>query len=514
MKRVLCVLVLVLLTAGVLFAGGQRGRAAVPDNQLILVQPMMPTHFDPGRALEVPASRALALIYNTLVYQDGEGNIIPGLATSWEFLDAQTLLLNIRQGVRFHNGDILTADDVAFSLNRASASPFTAAITDFIREAVAVGPHQVRVTTHAPFAPMLAHFTHTATSIVNRRVVEALGDAHAMAPVGTGPFMFYNFVAGDRYELKRFDGFNAVKPGLPPGRLPAIEHIIVRIVPEGGVRTIELETGAAHIFVDVPTAEVPRIRAHRDLVMYDIPNFSINTWFGFNTRRAPMNDIRVRQAINYAIDIESIVNVAWGGMGSVARGPLPTTVGGARVFPVHPQNIPRARELMAQAGFPNGFHMDIWTNAGNPMRADAMTIIQAQLRAINIETTLRIYEWGVLLPGTGAGEHYSWLGGWVTSTGEADYGLYPLFHSINFGDMGNRFFYHNPRVDELLEFARSNTDWTVRERAYHEVQELIMRDMPLIPLWQASELHATRSNVGGFHVTGAGHLHLWNVYFR
>ena len=485
------------------------------DTHLIVVQPMMPTNFDPHLLNEVPGGRANALIFSTLVYQDDDMNILPGLATSWEFLDAQNVVFTLRQGVRFHNGNIMTADDVVFSLNRAGSSPHVAMITDFIQEAVALDDHTVQLTTRFPFAPTLAHLAHTAASIVNREEIERIGDdAHMFAPIGTGPFKFYEFVAGDRFELVRFDDFNSVKPGLPEGSLPQIARITFRIVPEPGVRTMELEAGSAHVSVDVAAAEVARIRADANLNMFEIPNFALNTWFGFNNARPPFDDIRVRQAVAYAIDIESIVYVAWAGLGFVGTGPLPTTVGGARSYPITPVNIERARELMAEAGLADGVTINVWTNAGNSMREDAATMIQAQLRAINIETTISIYEWARLLPGTADGEHNAWLGGWTTVTGDADYGLYPLFHSANIGEPGNRFFYSNPRVDYLLEAGRSTTDEAERYPIYVEVQDLIMADVVLIPLWQSAELHATGNMIGGVDITPAGVLRMWNFYFR
>ena len=514
MKRTLF-LVIVLLSVALMFTGcpGRDGPTHAPG-LLQVVQPMMPTNLDPTLANEVPMSRANYLIFQTLVYQ-WEGEIVPGLATSWEFLDPRTVVFTIRDGVRFHDGSILTVDDVVFSINRASVAPPVGIITNMISEAVAISPNQVQVTTEFPFAPILNHLAHSAVSIVSRDVVTRLGDSgHTMNPVGTGPFRFHTMVAGDRFELVRFDDFNSVVPGLPAGQLPAMEHIIFRIVPEGSIRTIELETGAAHIVVDVAAAEVARIRAHADLDMVEIPNWGLNTWLGFNNQRPPFNDIRVRQAIAYAIDIPAIVGAAWPGVGVVARGPLPSTVAGFVEFPVIPQNIERARQLMAEAGFADGFAADVWTNEGNPMRADAAVMIQAQLRALNIETTVRIYEWGVLLPGTAAGEHNMSLMGWNTVTGDPDYGLFPLYHSANWGEAGNRQFFHHPRVDQLLDQGRSETDPANRMAIYREAQEVIMANLPLVPLWQSSELHAARNNVGGFSVTPDGRLPLWLVYLR
>ncbi|MDR2569245.1 MAG: ABC transporter substrate-binding protein [Oscillospiraceae bacterium] len=483
----------------------------VGETHLQVVQAMMPSTLDPTLNNEVPQSRANYLIFQTLVYLDG-GKIVPGLATSWDFVDPQTLILQLREGVKFHNGNILTAEDVVFSINRASASSHVAAVTDMIDEAIALGDYEVQITTQFPFAPLLSHLTHTATSIVNKEEVERIGDdEHGLNPVGTGPFMFDNQVAGDRYELVRFDDFNSVVPGLPEGQLPAVERITFRVIPDPSVRTIELETGAAHVLLDVAATEVARIRDHSDLNMFEVPNFALNSWLGFNVQQDHFKDIRVRQAVAYALDIPSIVDVAWASLGMVATSPLPSTVPGYIEFPVIQQDIEKARELMEDAGFADGFTTDVWLNEGNAMRADAATMIQAQLRAINIDVTINIYEWATLLPATAAGEHEMSIMGWTTATGDADYGLYPLHHSENWGESGNRNFYSNARVDELLELGRSETDPDARIAIYQEAQKLIMEDMPMIPLWQAAELHATRSNVHGFVVTPNGNLPFWNV---
>ena len=490
--------------------------AEVSETHLIVVQPMLPTNMDPTLANEVPGARFHSLVYSTLVYQDANLNIIPGLAESWEFIDAQTIVFNLRQGVRFHNGNILTAEDVAFSLNRAGESSHVAVITGFIDEVTVIDDHTVQVRSEYPFAPILNHLAHQAASIVNAAHVQAVGDeAHgASYPVGTGPFMLYRFVTGDHFILERFDDFNSVKPGLALGQLPAVERITFRVVPEAGVRTIELETGAAHINLDTGTAEVARIREHPELNMFEIPDLSLNSWLGFNHTREPLNDIRVRQAIAYVLDLDTVVAVAWDGLGVRAQGPLATTVWGAQTFPTRQHNIERARELMAEAGLADGFTTSIWTNEGNPMRAEAATMIQHMLLALNIEASIHIYEWATLLPATAAGEHDMSIMGWVSVTGDPDYGLYPVFHSNNHGDAGNRNHFTNARVDELLILGRTNTDPDVRYEIYAEVQQIIMDELALLPMWQGANLHATVANVGGFNVSPAGIPSLWTVYIR
>jgi len=486
------------------------GGGSTAEMHLQVVQAMMPSTFDPTLNNEVPQSRANYLLFQTLVYQH-EGQIVPGLATSWEIPDPQTFIFNIREGVKFHNGTVLTADDVAFSINRSAASSHVAAITNMISEAVAINDNQVRITTEFAFAPLLNHLTHTATSIVSRAEIERIGDDHGQAPMGTGPYKFDSLVAGDRFEFVRFEDFNSVVPGLPEGTKPAVTRITFRVIPEASVRTIELEAGTADVLVDVQAADVSRLRSHADINMVEVPNWALNTWLGFNTQKPPFDDIRVREAIALAIDIPAIVEVAWAGVGSVASGPLPSTVPGFVGFPIRQQNVEKARELMAEAGLSEGFSTDVWVNEGNAMRAEAATMIQAQLRALNIDVTPMIFEWATLLPATAAGEHGMSLMGWTTATGDPDYGLYPLHHTDNWGDSGNRNFYSNPRVDELLELGRSETDNTRRMGFYKEAQELIMNDIPMVPLWQAAELHAARNNIKGFSVTPNGSLPLWNI---
>ena len=481
------------------------------ETHLNVVQAMLPTNLDPVLANEVPMSRANYLIFQTLVYLDG-GAVVPGLATSWEFTDPETLVLQIREGVKFHDGSILTAEDVVFTLNRAGEAPIVSAITGMIKEAEITGDHEVTLTTDFPFAPILLHLSHTANSIVSKAVVESIGeDEHTLHPIGTGPFKFVSQVAGDRYDLVRFDDFNSVVPGLPEGQLPSLESITFRVIPDPSVRTIELETGAAHVVLDVGATEVSRIRDTADLNMYEVPGFSLNSWLGFNMGKPPFDDHRVREAVALAIDIESIVDVAWAGLGIVGTSLIPTTVPGFKAFPIIPQDIDRARELMAEAGYADGFETDVWLNEGNAMRADAATMIQAQLRALNIETTINIYEWATLLPATQDGEHEMSIMGWTTATGDPDYGLYPLYHSDAIGGGDNRTFTDDPRVDELLERGRSETNEAERMRIYGELQEVLMEILPIVPLWQSAELHATRDNIHGFSVTPCGKQPLWNV---
>jgi len=316
--------------------------------------------------------------------------------------------------------------------------------------------------------------------------------------------------AGDRYELERFNDFNSALPNLPAGQLPAVTHITARIVPDASVRTIELETGAAHILFDVAASEAARIKEHADLNMFETPGFALNSWLGFNTGKEPFNDIRVRQAVSLALDIPTIVEVAWAGLGNLGTSVIPQSIPGFISFPVPEVNIERAKQLMVEAGYADGFQTDIWLNEGNMMRADAATMVQAQLRALNIETTINIYEWARLLPDTSAGLHQMSIMGWTTATGDPDYGLYPLYHSSTI-DGDNRTFTNIPRVDQLLDQGRQETDPAARMAIYAEIQTILMEQLVVIPLWESVEMNATRNNINGFRVQPNGNFPLWLV---
>lgn len=168
---------------------------------------------------------------------------------------------------------------------------------------------------------------------------------------------------------------------------------------------------------------------------------------------------------------------------------------------------------MAEAGYADGFKTTIWTN-DNQQRMDIAEIVQNQLKEIGIEAEVKVIEWGAYLDGTANGEHDMFILGWVTVTGDPDYGLYALFHSSQHGAAGNRTFYSNARVDELLDTARGTADPAAREAAYKEAQEIIRDEAPWIFTWTGEDLTGTRSNVKGFTQHPAGHHKLAGVYFE
>ena len=460
----------------------------------------------PHKTNDQPSARVMRQIYDTLVVQTEELELVPGLAESWNQVDEVTWDFTIRPNVIFHNGDPLTASDVAFTLNRlrdpATAAP-GAFLVGFIASVEATDDMTVRIVTNGPFVPMLSHIAHTATSILNERAVTEAGEDYGTSVVvGTGPFSFVSWEVANQIVLDR-------NPAWWGGEVGP-ERVVFRAITEGTVRAIELEAGAIDIAYALEPRDALRARANTDLSMAEIETLT-TSYIGFNAQKEPFDDVRVRQAINHAVDAETIVDVLLEGFGFPATSPISSQVFGANPdlepYAFDPE---RARQLLADAGLGSGFSTTLWTN-DNPVRIQIAEIVQAQLGDIGISVDVQVLEWSTYLSDTAAGAHDMFILGWVTVTADADYGLYALFHSSNFGSPGNRTFWSSDRLDELLDLGRRTLDQDERLAIYYEAQEIINAEAPWIFLNTAIEANATRANVSGFVPHPAGHHRLYNV---
>ncbi|WP_026476351.1 glutathione ABC transporter substrate-binding protein [Alkaliphilus transvaalensis] len=483
-------------------------KPSVAKDELIIASPSDAVSLDPHGTNDASSALVMKQIYETLVVQDENMDLKPGLATSWEKIDDLTFEFKLREGVKFHNGEDFTAKDVEFTLLRALKSDHIGHIVGPINsEAIEIiDDYTIRIGTSEPFAPLLAHLAHGASGMLNEKAVTEKGDDYGQHPVGTGPFMLANWSNGEFIELTRFDDHHSVKP--------EFKTMTFKAISEATNRTIELEIGSIDIANNVTPNEIKRIEDNSDLILLRDPSLG-NNYIGFNLTKAPFDDVRVRQAINYALDVDTIVEAVYQGVGSPAAGAL-----GPSVFAAHTgleqygYNVEKAKELMKEAGLENGFSTTIWVNDGNRQRMDIAEILQNQLQQINITTDVQVLEWGAYLENTSKGEHDMFILGWTTVTGDPDYGLYALFHSTQHGPAGNRTFYSNPKVDELLDSARRTADPAERERLYKEAQEIIRDEAPWIFVQDNENLVGIRNNISGLSLHPAGHHIFYNVSFK
>lgn len=517
MKRKLSVFVSLLAVSALVLTGcgggdsgggSEGGDSGAAKTEIVVAQGADAKSLDPHGTNDQPSSRVMKQIYDTLVHQTEEMELVPSLAASWENIDDHTIEFKLRDDVKFHNGEQFTANDVKFTLLRALESPNVGHIVEAIDpdKINVVDDYTIQIGTQYPYAPLLAHLAHTGSSMLNEKAVTEAGDNYGIdVVVGTGAFKFSSWANGDNIVLERNDDFY-MEPA-------ALTKVTFRAIPENTSRTIELETGGADLIYDVDPSDVSRIEDNDELNLIRDPNFS-TTYIGFNCQKAPFDNPLVRQAVNMALDKEAIVNNVYKGTGYQAKGPLgPNVWASNQNLEPYAYDPDAAKELLAEAGYADGFSTTIWANE-NQQRMDIAEIAANQLGAIGVKTEVKIMEWGAYLDGTAAGEHDMFILGWVTVTGDPDYGLYPLFHSSMFGDAGNRTFYANPEVDALLETGRTSVDSDVREAAYMEVQQIVRDEAPWIFTWGGEDISGAAGNLKGFKQHPAGHYRLYPVHFE
>lgn len=468
---------------------------------------------DPHGSNDIPSANLQRNIYETLVIRNFEtGNIEPLLAESWEFVDGLTLQLKLREGVKFHDGTDFNAEAVKINLDRMIdpniASP---RFSNFepIKEIVVVDDYTVQIKTAEPYGPLLATLTHPGGNMISPAAIaedykqmESGGEARAYVnanPIGTGFLKLEEWIPGQEIRLAKNTEYW--------GEQIAYDKAVFKTVPESQTRAADLEAGYAHIIDPVQPTEVPLVEGFAKMI--NQPSVS-TSYIGFNTEKAPYDNVKVRQAIAKALDREAIIQGVYDGFGVQAFGSLsPMVWGFTEEITKQDTNLDEAKALLAEAGFADGFKTTIWTN-DNPQRQQIAVILQETLKQINIEVTIEVMEWGAYLEKTSKNEHDMFILGWSPSTGDADGALYPLFHSSDIGN-NNRTRFNNPELDKLLEAGRVETDDTKRMDIYKQAQELINTQSPAAFIHHQAYLTGYSNNVSGFSVDATGIYQIQNV---
>ncbi|MEW8956151.1 glutathione ABC transporter substrate-binding protein [Clostridium sp.] len=502
-KRLLKIIAAIVIGASMTFSLTACGTGSIAgDDTLVVAHGADAKTLDPHGTNDQPSSRVSKQIYDRLVEQTEEMEIVPGLAKEWKQLDNLTWEFKLREGVKFHNGETLKASDVVFSLNRMKNAKSVSSIISSVDTITATDDSTVIIKTKEPFAPLLAHLSHTAASILNEKAVEEAGENYGQHPVGTGAYKFASWDAGSQINLEKNEDYFGEK-----GKMP---KIVFRNVKEGTNRTIGLETGEIDIAYDIEPVDTKSVREHKQLQLIEEESLSY-THITMNNKKEPFNDPRVRKAINYAVDKDALIDAILYGSGVKANAPIGKNVFGYTDKAVnYDYDLEKAKELLKEAGLENGFKTSIWTN-DNPVRVQIAQIIQANLKDVGIDAEIISLEWGTFLERTARGEHDMSIGGWTTVTGDADYALYPLYHSSQHGGAGNRDFYSNKEVDKLLEDAKKSIDPVERKDLYEKAIIAIMDDVPELVLYYGKQNVGARKEVEGFKLHPAGHHNLSQV---
>jgi peptide/nickel transport system substrate-binding protein len=452
------------------------------------------TNLDPHKAGDIYTANVIRQIYNNLVKMNKEMEVQGDLAERWINPDDKSWVFTLRKGVKFHNGETLTAEDVKYTFDRmlapASKAPGKRLVDDVDKVEV-VDPLTVKITTKKPFAPLLTNLTRYEMAILSKKAVEQGGADYGKKPVGTGPFVFREHRLGDRVVLVKFPGYFE-----GPAK---IDQIVYRAIPEDATRVVEIESGGIDLMYNAPPQDFDRLAKNPKLTAIE-ELFQATMYLGMNLKVKPFDNKLVRQAINYAVDKEAIDKAVYFGRATPSYGPLSPSIWGfdRGLKPAYPYNPQKAKELLKQAGYGAGFECVIWTDPRTERKSVA-EMVQAYLAQVGVTAKIEIMEWGKLLSETGKGAKGMFVLGW-TGTGDADGGLHIRFHTSGIGKDHNRNQWGTAELDQLLEAGRTTMDPAKRKAVYAKIQRLLVEEAPDLFINISKNLAVARKELKGFEL--------------
>ena len=510
-------------SVGLLAATGGLGLAAAqPAGNLLVGLVAEPVNLDPPQVTDLNSLRVARRIVETLVtFPEESTQIVPGLAESWTISkDGLTYTFKLRKGVKFHDGTPFNAEAVKFSIerqfnpehpaNKLGKYPFANFFFGNVKAVEAMDDSTVRFVLKEPRASFLAVLTSGAASIVSPTAVRKWGADYPLNPVGTGPFRYVSWQRGQQVVLEKNPDYwkGAVK----------LDRVVYRPIVEDQARLTELMTGAVDLIVGVPPDFVGQLEGSPKVSI--AKQVGAHVWYlGINNQKKPFDDKRVRQALNYAVNKDAIVKDVLKGTGAVSKGPvLPNTWGADAALKAYPYDPQKAKQLLAEAGYPNGFSTTLWVpESGSGMQSPVAmsTVMQSNLKAVGVNVTLQTMEWGAFLAKLRSQEQELFALSWMAGTEDPDMVMYPLLHSSQWTPNGpNRALYKNTRFDELLTQARLVTDQAERAKLYREAQKILVEDAPWIFVDHEVQISASSKRVQGFKLHPSFDLRVETISLR
>jgi peptide/nickel transport system substrate-binding protein len=453
-------------------------------------------------------------IFEHLGAVGADGQVVPQLATAWKIADdGKSITFTLRDGVRFHDGTPMDAQAVVFSFARQLDAAHPAHRDDFaawenvfaglVQRVVAVDARTVRLELSRTYAPLLAALALSAVAIVSPTAVGLDVDGFARKPVGTGPFRFVEWVPGERLVLERNDHHWGA-------RKPRLHRLVFRVIPDARQRLIALEGGSVDVAYGLLPDELQFVALHPDLRLVRSPGVNV-AYLAMNTQRPPWNDLRVRQAVNHAINKEALVNLAFQGTARVARGPVPPVLWGAATdLPVYAYDPAQAEKLLAavradgklDASRVYTLYAPTTPRSYLPEPVRVARVLQGNLEALGLEVELVLGDLATHLHAVQRGEHDLCLLGWTADFPDLDNFLSLLFSSESAepGLARNLAFYRDAEVSALLQQGQEAINPAEREQLYREAQRRIALAAPWVPLAHTEVVVATRQDVQGLAI--------------
>ena len=484
--------------------GNSSANAGEPRTDLVVGIVHEPTSIEPSAApLDTQANaRVVQQVFEGLMVVDDKGEIQPNIAESWDISpDGLTYTFHLRNDVKFHNGDILTAEDVKYSFDKCIASGLCVEVTGTMEETIAQDDTTFVLKLSTPSAPMLRNIAVAkGLYIANKAVAEQLGDKFSVAPVGagSGPYKFESWETGQNVTLVANEEYRK--------GAPAIKKVVFKFIKEASSGAIALETGDVDIYADISMVDVPNLQKNGKLQVSLIQGDYLY-FLCMNQQREIFQDVRVRQALAYAINLDELIMAVTNGIGGTKTGSLtsPASFGYKEYAPIE-QDIEKAKQLLADAGYPDGISFEMVVSDGS--RKTIGETLQGMLKKANINIEIKMMELSAMAE-YAVGDNHDMLAnvarGYIP---DADSELTDKVVSNSWGNFSR---INDPHIEDLMAQARQENDSAKRIQMYHEVQDIVHDQMHIIPLYYVNNVSAADANLKGFKTSVDLGYKIWEM---
>ena len=479
---------IVFLVLSCLVFGGQLNLAGAEKGVLKFGIGVDATILDPHNYKAVTDLLVINLIYENLVTFDVNMKLVPALATSWVAIDDTSFRFMLRKGVKFHDGTPFKAEAVKINIDRMKDAPRSRAYFGIIESATIEDDYTIVVKLKRPYAPFLKNLCHPAGGMISPNAIEKYRKELGHHPVGTGRFKLSEWRPKEKLVLVRNEDYWGEKAKL--------EKFIYIPIPEEGTRAMAFESGEIDVISDPLPHRIADFKANKNITVTTGPATRM-VWVGFNTGDKVLKNVKLRQAIGHAINRDEIVKYVIEGLAINAQQIIPGIIEEFDKKYNFDYNPKKAKKLLKEAGYPKGLELNLWTPEGRYLKDRQIAeAVQAQLGKIGIKTKLRVMEWGAYLDSLFRHEQQLYIIGWGFSTGDPDAPLRSCFFSTEKFNFSN---YQNSNMDALLDKGVSELDPNKRHSIYEDIQQLLIDEAVMIPIYHKLNIYATSKKVKNFY---------------
>jgi peptide/nickel transport system substrate-binding protein len=506
MKRVMCSLTAAFVLLAFAACGGssQKGKTggAQQKETLVVAISNEPQTLAPYSHSHMYGFTITTLIFETLIVKGENDSYKPWLAKEWKQLDDLTFEFKLRDDVTFHDGSKLTAGDVKFSLTQLAASSFTSNIFGSIdgEATQVVDDLTIRIKLKSPYAALFEALASSRGIIVSKKGYEATTpEAFGRAPIGTGPMKFVQWISGDRIEFAAYDAYWGEK-------LP-FKNVTARVIVEASSRTIELETGGIDYAFDIPPSDWDRIANGKNTQLVKGPSLQTSTIL-INNSFDVFKDIRVREALAYGVNTDALVKTVWQGTAEAADSYVAPSILGYKKVATRPYDPVKAKQLLADAGYPNGLEIS-YTTYDSQIYLAVAEVLENMWSQSGFKVNVQIIDLATYTSLNNTGKIQ--IAHMNPSTAMADPSaallIWPLARTISLrhGDQ---------KVQDYLDAGQREYDVASRTKIYNDMMDYLNEKLYAIPVAFPQYAYGLNANITGFEFNPSGVPNLTKIRFK